>query len=508
MDDLGLSFTKPINKLDNEIVKLGITPPNITRKKFKFHLLSCEVLWTQEMIITSDKPIENQMIRLFCETHNKDILINSNKIMLIDEFKKTKMAVIVDSHGNEISNRCLIWNVSELEMRNPDRTLDDINSLFLDPEEGWDANISKVLSYVELNVVRPISQTTKYLSSNKITDKNSKEVVISKEDFDNISLRREARIEHTLSMKILDYIQFYSTEKRISAREGEEAISETEHLSGENTINTANEIKKESLNNRNEITSYLKRLLKYYDTLALEFDNYDINYRFLNNELDIRQSISCNELSHVLISVMLVYHRLIHTKKTENIHEIINKYLIKIIGRFLLIFRKKNLETSEYTQKKIADMQCNFVTYSLLILSMSKFSLNNKILTLLVLNLLDLYSEEIDELEKVLNDYELIKSNNYSRCIESSLKTIYSAINLYLLSIKGYPPSTLTINTERKLIYKKKFGYYYLNNVISINKDKETPICTLNALFTGTKEIEEFKTKHLCRAKILDYPGY
>lgn len=501
LNDLGLSFNQQITSSFKTIYQDGISLPRIKRPHLKFHLLSCEVKLSQELYINADKPLNGQMVRLFYENGYKDLILTNNAVKLTDEVRAARMAVIV-SGNEEISNRCIIWHLSDLETRNPDRTLDDINALFLDPEQGWDANISKVLSYVELDIVRPGSRTTKDFSTSETSVTRSKEVAVSKDHFDDISLRQSLGVDQSLSMKILDYIQFYSSETRLNADEGENSFDSDAMSSGDDVIDTSKSAAKKSLNTRNDITGYLRRLLKHYDILASDFDKSQEKYRFLTRDNDIRQGISCNNISHILIATMLVYHRMLHPKDGEDTTGLISKYLLKILGRFFMIFRNGYVGDSEYTKTKLSDMHNNLVAYALLILTMSKYAHGDKIYKLLVLNILDSYAGKKADLRSALKNYRTLRNKHKANCIKTSMEFIDDTIKLYSILEENMTISIISRFSENMLIYRSQFGYMFAKQVYEIKSAGATVLCSLPIIYTGYKEKTEIVADFPTKAKL------
>ena len=499
LKDLGLIFNQPITSSLKTIHQEGTSYPSIKRPHLKFHLLSCEVKLSQELYLNADKPLDGQIVRLFYDGGHKDLTLTNNRLKLTDEIRTARMAVII-SDNEEISNRCIIWHVSDLETRNPDRTLDDINALFLDPEQGWDANISKVLSYVELDIVRPGSRSTKDFSTSDTSVTKSNEVAITKEHFDDISLRQSLGVDQSLSMKILDYIQFYSSETRLNADEGENGFDSDAMSSGDDVVDTSKAAARKSLNTKNDITGYLRRLLKHYDGLASTFDKSQEKYRFLSKDNDVRQGISCNSISHILIATMLVYHRMLHPKDGEDTTGLISKYLLKILGRFFMIFRNGYVGDSEYTKTKLSDMHNNLVAYALLILTMTKFAHGDRMYKLLVLNILDSYTGRATDLRSAIKNYRTLRNKHKSNCIKASMEFIDDTIKLHSTLEEGMSISAISRFSENMLIYRSQFGYMYAKQVYEIKPAGATSLCSLPIIYTGYKEVSVYLP---CMQKIL-----
>ena len=502
LKDLGLIFNQPITSSLKTIHQEGTSYPSIKRPHLKFHLLSCEVKLSQELYLNADKPLDGQIVRLFYDGGHKDLTLTNNRLKLTDEIRTARMAVII-SDNEEISNRCIIWHVSDLETRNPDRTLDDINALFLDPEQGWDANISKVLSYVELDIVRPGSRSTKDFSTSDTSVTKSNEVAITKEHFDDISLRQSLGVDQSLSMKILDYIQFYSSETRLNADEGENGFDSDAMSSGDDVVDTSKAAARKSLNTKNDITGYLRRLLKHYDGLASTFDKSQEKYRFLSKDNDVRQGISCNSISHILIATMLVYHRMLHPKDGEDTTGLISKYLLKILGRFFMIFRNGYVGDSEYTKTKLSDMHNNLVAYALLILTMTKFAHGDRMYKLLVLNILDSYTGRATDLRSAIKNYRTLRNKHKSNCIKASMEFIDDTIKLHSTLEEGMSISAISRFSENMLIYRSQFGYMYAKQVYEIKPAGATSLCSLPIIYTGYKDKTEVSVYLPCMQKIL-----
>jgi hypothetical protein len=300
-------------------------------------------------------------------------------------------------------------------------------------------------------------------------------------------------------MKILDYIQFYSSETRLNADEGENSFDSDAMSSGDDVIDTSKSAAKKSLNTKNDITGYLRRLLKHYDILASDFDKSPEKYRFMTNDNDIREGISCNSISHILIAVMLVYHRMLHPKDGEDTTELISKYLLKILGRFFMIFRNGYVGDSEYTKTKLSDMHNNLVAYALLILTMSKYAHGDKIYKLLVLNILDSYAGKKADLRSALKNYRTLRNKHKANCIKTSMEFIDDTIKLHSSLEENMTISTISRFSENLLIYRSQFGYMFAKQVYEIKSVGATVLCSLPIIYTGYKEkteiVADFPTK-------------
>ena len=101
-----------------------------------------------------------------------------------------------------------------------------IESLFHTNNGDWDDNIAKVLSYVNFEV-KDKNRTVAVLKDPSDTSAKS-EILISKEQFDNTRFSKNVDANlYSLSMRILDQIQFFNSNKQ----DNEEEIDETARFS-------------------------------------------------------------------------------------------------------------------------------------------------------------------------------------------------------------------------------------------------------------------------------------
>jgi ABC-type multidrug transport system fused ATPase/permease subunit len=287
----------------------------------------------------------------------------------------------------------------------------------------------------------------------------------------------------------------------LNADEGENSFDSDAMSSGDDVIDTSKSAAKKSLNTRNDITGYLRRLLKHYDILASDFDKSQEKYRFMTNGNDIRQGISCNNISHILIATMLVYHRMLHPKDGEDTTGLISKYLLKILGRFFMIFRNGYVGDSEYTKTKLSDMHNNLVAYALLILTMYKYAHGDKIYKLLVLNILDSYAGKKADLRSALKNYRTLRNKHKANCIKTSMEFIDDTIKLHSSLEENMTISTISRFSENLLIYRSQFGYMFAKQVYEIKSVGATVLCSLPTIYTGYKEKTEIVAYFPTKAK-------
>ena len=222
----------------------------------------------------------------------------------------------------------------------------------------------------------------------------------------------------------------------------------------------------------------------------------------MTNGNDIRQGISCNSISHILIAVMLVYHRMLHPKDGEDTTELISKYLLKILGRFFMIFRNGYVGDSEYTKTKLSDMHNNLVAYALLILTLSKYAHGDKIYKLLVLNILDSYAGKKADLRSALNNYRILRNKHKANCIKTSMEFVDDTIKLHSFLEENMTISKISRFSENMLIYKSQFGYMFAKQVYEVKPVGETSICSLPVIFTGYKDKKEIVTELPSKARV------
>lgn len=100
-----------------------------------------------------------------------------------------------------------------------------IESLFYTNNGDWDDNIAKVLSYVSFEVKDKNHIVTVTKGPSATSAKS--ETLISKEQFDNTRFSKNVDANlYSLSMRILDQIQFFNSNKQ----DNEEEIDETANM--------------------------------------------------------------------------------------------------------------------------------------------------------------------------------------------------------------------------------------------------------------------------------------
>ena len=136
----------------------------------------------------------------------KDLDFSEDGIETDESWKIRYVAAVSDNM--EISNKALVLDYADLAKRDPDSRLSKIESLFRsDNNNGWDNNIAKVLSYVNLDIDDMNRHASVHDSAIHSRDRTG--TVIGKEQFDNTVFTKSPYTgPYSLNMHILDQIQF------------------------------------------------------------------------------------------------------------------------------------------------------------------------------------------------------------------------------------------------------------------------------------------------------------
>ena len=497
-NNLGIDFcqerAKDIDSFHSEI-KYNLGKTNET---FLTHITLCERHIDDKLYIFFDKIISGIKVRLYLSDKHMDFDFNMDGIEINGLEKIQYVVAVLDD--KEISNKSLVLDFTDLMKRNPDSKYSKIESLFHADNGDWDANIAKVLSYVsfENNDKSPSTHISKSISDST----NKSENMIDKELFENTKFRKGIDVNlYSLNMRILDQIQFFSSNKQECEDEIDEAVNKEDLVIGNAQDESQNRKTFKSYSNKNEILSYLKRLKKHYDTIAEKFDSQDKSYRLQSRGVHFvypENSVTCNEYSYILIALMLIFHRIAYPIKGDNNNALYRRYFLELIGRFMMIYRNGYPKTNDFTYTKLEEMHRNLFVYSLLMLSNCN---ENKVrIVVWTLNLLDSYKEDLEKLNNYYNDYRKLATKYKELMKRHATEAIEEAWNkyLYFLNINNTNDAVEDIseNSENFYFYRDKFGFIFCSNL-----SRENGNYSLEVIYSGIKDMEQTQTINGAKVK-------
>ena len=495
---LGIDFNEQRVKNINDFqtaTKYNIKSIN---KTLLTHITLCERHLHDKLYISFDKIVAGVKVRLYLDNDYKDFEFNNDGIEISELGKIQYVVAVVDD--KEISNKALVLDFADLVKRNPDSQYSKIESLFHTNNGDWDDNISKVLSYVNFDVID--KNRTVSVSKGSSDTSSKTEIVISKEKFDNTRFSKSIDSNlYSLNMRILDQIHFFNSKKQENADEIDETANMEDLVTGNAQDDSQERKIIKSYSNKNEILTYLKRLKRHYDRLAEEFDNQDPFYRLQNQGVRFNNNITCNDYSYILIALMLIFQRIAYPIKGDNNFSLYKHYFMELTGRFMMIYRTGYPKTNDFTYTKLEEMHRNFFVYSLLILSTC--NMNKEYIGIWCLNLLDTCKDNIDKIQsyykdyiKLANEYNGLRNEHSSLAIENALK-----IYLKFIDTKGNI-TAISENSNNFYFYRESFGFFFCKKVSKFTC-KQVVLNSLEVIYPGIKDMQTTYTYNLTKVKMV-----
>ena len=143
---------------------------------------------------------------------------------------------------------------------------------------------------------------------------------------------------------------------------------------------------------------------------------------------------------------------------------ILHRRLLEILGRFTLVFRDTSVDGDGYLAMRTQEMKQNLLVHSLTLLSHFEWGFGRGTLSeLLVLNLLDMYKDDVGHLKPALELFEKGLENSPISLNDNALASIRQCIETY----SNNNPVTCTIDkiSFPAIIYKKKLGFLLCSKI-------------------------------------------
>lgn len=495
---LGIDFNKKCAKSIKDFKPGSQHDIKYENETILTHITSCERDMNDKLHILLDKNVTGAKVRLYLNDGYRDFELN-NKAIELCGLGKIQYAVIV-AENKEISNKSLVLDFADLVRRNPDSQYSKIERLFHADNGDWDDNITKVLTFVSFEVKQKNNAIGIAKGTSNASSKN--ETTISKEQFDDTRFSKGAGTNYySLSMQILDQIQFFNSQKQDNADEIDESVNMDDLVVGNAPDDSDKKRILKSYSSKNEILSYLKRLKSHYDTLAQKFDDQDPFYRLRSQGVHIENNITCNDYSYMLIALILIFHRIAYPIKGDDNTPLYKDYFAELIGRFMMIYRSGYPNTSDFTYTKLEEMHRNFFIYSLLILSCCNMSKNH--IETWTLNLLETYKDRTNNIKCFYRDY-LKLAEEYSGIINSnSSRAIKNALDKYLEFIKTKGQIVdISENSANFYIYREDFGFIFCKKVMNV-RYKKAILYSLEVIYPGIKNMQITYTNNATKVRMV-----
>ena len=464
--DMGITAGEPI-KPEN---KHGAKEQANSKSAREATILSCE-LWNGSYLLKTDISLDNVQI------HWKDALGNDRSPVLFDHLDKSAcikydempgaVSVVLKRDECAISNRILILADSIIRNYCPDKAMKQLSRL-MDVSKGqdWDSNITQILSFVTFEEAASV-KSTKHISYRASSgNATALDTIIDRNDFAPSALESDASRRNN---RILEYFfRFISSDDRGSDDIEEYSASEIDRGTavGDEGPEKIRDKKPVSCKQKlSELDEYLNRLVRYYSGLCKKLDDAPQPV-LLNSDVDIQKKAITKAYSSCLIAIVLLYQLTKDNESGQDTVEesILHRRLLEILGRFTLVFRDTSVDGDGYLAMRTQEMKQNLLVHSLTLLSHFEWGFGRGTLSgLLVLNLLDMYKDDVGHLKPALELFEKGLENSPISLNDNALASIRQCIETY----SNNNPVTCTIDkiSFPAIIYKKKLGFLLCSKI-------------------------------------------
>lgn len=465
--EMGITPGDPIQPVNQH----GAKEQKSTKSTREATILSCE-LWNGSYHLEMDKELTDVHL------HWKDATGNDRSRIYFEHLEKSvclkyeempgAVSVIFERGGCAISNRILILSDSVIRNYCPDKAMKQLSRL-MDVSKGrdWDTNITQILSFVtfeEETAVKSVKHATYRASAGNAV---SPDTIIDRKDFAPSALESDASRRNN---RILEYFfRFISSDDRESD-DIEEEYSASEIDKGLAVGDEGPEIPRDKRpvsckQKLNELDEYLNRLVRYYSSLCRKLDDAPQPV-LLNLDVDIQRKAITKAYSSCLIAIVLLYQLTKDNESGQDTVEesILHRRLLEILGRFTLVFRDTSVDGDGYLAMRTQEMKQNLLVHSLTLLSHFDWGFGRGSLSeLLVLNLLDMYKDDVERLKPALELFEKGLDNSPISLNDNSLASIRQCVETY----SNNSPLTCSIDKTSfpAIIYKKKLGFLLCSKI-------------------------------------------
>lgn len=515
LKELGIVRTKELS--DFSAVK-PIVGKDQTKSLSKEVAILCSELLQDGLHVRLDKQVSDVdlvVIDAFKQTFVSHLSVCDQDvtIALPDDFI-TARTVFLSRAGKTISNRSVVVIKSEIDGKNPDKEHASIAKLLDNATDG--RGFEELLQYVHIEEETKLkfqARGTKVSSSDE--SKQSEGKVIKDEDFEDRVYRHRLDAIEQANERILDKIAaaaFATSSSRMTKSHSEDEVtSAADRESGNNVTNDDSDATPTEISALDEARGYLRRLLKYYARICAKFDgqhNPDFDEGKAVGLLSTKSTCIRRKTNLDYSSVNIALFEMCKVAREGRLDEVDELYdfFIRIVGRFLLIFREdpEGVEPDAPTMVKIKKKQKNLFVYSILLSCYFEcYGADEMNMRLLILNLLDSYSNHIDELKEALDLFENKLEQHLFIAEERGVALVRACAEQYFQFAANRNVRMIELQPymDWAILHKKSFGFVYVKNIIRKRASSINPFeLRLSAFAPGFVEYQMDGISHGSKA--------
>ena len=385
----------------------------------------------------------------------------------------TARTVFLSRDGERVSNRCVVIIRSEVEKKNPDKTLAPIARLLESARDS--ADFEQLLQFVHIEEeTRPKASFRLSPAGGPGQERRDTPKVLKDEDFDSKVFRNRLAMSEQINDQILERLArlFISSAGDVSYTETpqDETASQDDIDKGvpeeKDTVNRPEDAGKQCPV-IDEARGYFRKLLKYYGLLSWDSPRYGEDRQaflirkpfYVKDRTDLSYSAVC-----IAVFEMCKVARNGSNREWREMMD----WFVNIVGSYLLIYRCQAPDASEAALAKMARKHRNLVVFSLLLVSFwEDYGPRRTLLRLLTLNLLDTYRDNLDELEDVFREYSCLLDKGLLPPNDGGVRLVRACHDGYLAFMrdKDNRRETLRPGQGRTVIYRPSFGFVQLEDI-------------------------------------------
>ena len=494
INDMGIFAGDVVIPSQNE----GSKKQSLSQTKNEVTILSCE-LWNGEYLLSINKQVSEAELLWIDVSGKEGVPVHFEEINKFEVIKFDKLpyaaSLILARNGTPISNRIFILADTIIRDFCPDRAMKHLSRL-IDFSKGqdWDSNLTQILSYVTFDEDLSPSSSKHITSRRSSLSKTPQDAIIDRKDFSASPLYDNAIRRNN---RILDYFFKFISNEDTASQETEEAFSASDIDSGEaigDEDSEANRTKNKPERKRilSEKIEYLNRSERFFDGICKSFDTSSQPILLEERTTGFQQVAKSKSYSSCLIAVFLLHQLVKDNESQQDKSEEVQIYqrMIRLLGRFFLIYRDFTIENDIYFSVKMQEMKKNLLAYSLLLIShfdwgYGSYNLNN----LLVLNLLDMYKGDPERFKSAIDAFETSIVNSRISINPQTLEVIRRCVNSY--SSDEIIISSINNISFPAIVYKKRLGFMYCSDAESSESPYNNALAfVLTVLSPGFKNFD------------------
>ena len=459
------------------IVKKGGNKTLSTSHK-EVSIRSCE-LWEGKYWLKLNKDVVNVDICIYhlagvSSIHHFERLSRVQEMPV--PLMQDAISLVLQRDGVNISNRIYILDQERIQKGCPDKMIKQLADLFGKSEgANWWNKIAGILGSVYVD--EPSSSTKDYAgrivaraSKGKEDASGEEEDLVLAADYDKVVFKQDG-YSSRINQRIFDFI-FSGMRQEFEAEESDEknSVKDVEDGKAAQTEKKKRVYIVHSPSALKAAINYLERLDKKYIAPLKEFDSTSITPITLDPNPYKKAypplPASLTHYSAILVAVALMMRVSNDNEEEKNVdvEGRIKNYVLRLINRFLLTFRRSFTVSQEYRSIQLQRMQRELFTHSLILLA--HYSWDVWTLTITVLNLCDAFDPtHQDVFQHAVTAFENEIKEDYMSLNPTTLAIIHRLIAAFKSDGGMCEVTKIASAPEKFIYYNRKVGYLICDSI-------------------------------------------